>query len=68
MSIYKGRKRKEKINIIRRLTYYLKRLFITQVEYALNEGAKDNVHRFHAKVIPYEPGYRFYVKLRNGDY
>lgn len=31
-------------------------------------GAKGNVHRFHAKVIPYEPGYRFYVKLRNVDY
>lgn len=54
MSIYKGRKRKEKINTIRRLVYYLKLLFITRVEYALNESAKGNVHQFYAKVIPYE--------------
>lgn len=70
MSIYKGRKRKEKINTIRRLVYYLKLLFITRVEYALNESAKGNVYRFYAKVIPYESSYRFkkLIKLRNIDY
>lgn len=52
-------KEKKKINTIRRLIYYLKLLFITRVEYALNEGAKGNIHRFHAKVIPYKSGYRF---------
>lgn len=46
-----GTQKKKKINTIRRLVYYLKLLFIIRMEYALNEGAKDNVHRFHTKII-----------------